>query len=48
LKTNLRDLGVERQRLSDLATQAAEQWTGKFNPREVRQAELLSLYERAF
>ncbi|MBW3596873.1 MAG: iron-containing alcohol dehydrogenase [Planctomycetes bacterium] len=48
LKTNLRDLGVEREKLSDLAAHAAEQWTGRFNPREVGHAELLALYERAF
>jgi alcohol dehydrogenase len=48
LKTNLRDLGVERDKLPELAAHAAEQWTGRFNPRDVSQAELLSLYEKAF
>jgi alcohol dehydrogenase len=48
LKTNLRELGVERDKLTELASHAAEQWTGRFNPREVGSAELLSLYEQAF
>jgi alcohol dehydrogenase len=48
LKTRLADLGVERDKLPDLAAHAAEQWTGRFNPREVGQAELFALYERAF
>jgi alcohol dehydrogenase len=48
LKTSLHALGVEREKLPDLAAHAAEQWTGRFNPREVGQAELLALYERAF
>ncbi len=48
LKTNLAELGVERTKFPDLAVDAAEQWTGRYNPREVGPAELLSLYERAF
>jgi alcohol dehydrogenase len=48
LKTNLRDLGAEREKLPELATHAAEQWTGRFNPRDVGQRELLGLYEKAF
>ncbi len=48
LKTSLDDLGVQRDTLPTLAAHAAEQWTGRFNPREVGQADLLALYERAF
>ncbi len=48
LKTRLAELAVERDKLPTLATHAAEQWTGRFNPREVGPAELLALYERAF
>ena len=42
------DLAPERQRLPELATEAAEQWTAGFNPRTVGEAELLSLYEAAY
>ena len=48
LKTNLTDLGVERSKIPDLAAMAAEQWTGRFNPREVGPVEFAALYERAF
>ena len=44
----LRVLGVERDRLPDLASDAARQWTGTFNPRPVREADLLALYEEAY
>jgi alcohol dehydrogenase class IV len=48
LKTTLAALDVERAKLPALAAHAAEQWTGRYNPREVGQEELLALYERAF
>ena len=48
LKSNLGDCGVEKSELYELASQAAKQWTGTFNPRKVGQEELFSLYERAF
>jgi alcohol dehydrogenase class IV len=47
LATKLADLGVDRAKLSELASAAATQWTGRFNPREVGAAEFLGLYERA-
>jgi alcohol dehydrogenase len=31
-----------------LAEEASQQWTGRFNPRPVGEAELLQLYEAAF
>jgi alcohol dehydrogenase len=47
LATKLTDLGVEAGKLPELATAAATQWTGRFNPRDVGAKELLGLYERA-
>jgi alcohol dehydrogenase len=48
LPATLRDCGVDRDSLSLLAKEAAEQWTGKFNPRPVTESEFLNLYESAF
>lgn len=48
LKTRLSECGVEKERLSQLASDASQQWTGTFNPREVDQSSLLSIYEQAF
>ncbi|HMO15089.1 MAG TPA: iron-containing alcohol dehydrogenase [Pirellulaceae bacterium] len=48
LNTDLRGCGIEREKLVDLSFSAAEQWTGKFNPREVDQPTLLQLYEQAY
>lgn len=48
LATRLRELEVEEDRLSDLATEAAKQWTATFNPRPVQQPELLAIYRQAF
>ncbi len=48
LPARLADCGVSRGILPVLAEEAAEQWTGKFNPRPVAHAELLRLYEAAF
>jgi alcohol dehydrogenase class IV len=39
---------VERVRLPELASEAAKQWTSRFNPRKVEEADLLALYEAAF
>jgi alcohol dehydrogenase len=47
LPQRLSERGVERQRLPQLAADAAKQWTGTFNPRSVGEAELLALYEQA-
>lgn len=44
----LGDLGVERDRLPELAAEAATQWTGTFNPRPAREADFLALYEEAY
>lgn len=48
LAQRLGDFGVERDKLSQMAAEAAKQWTGSFNPRKVGEAELLALYEAAF
>lgn len=48
LPQRLSDCGVERSKLPQLAEEAAKQWTGTFNPRQVGVPELLRLYEEAF
>ena len=48
LETRLEPQGVLQEALPDLAADAAEQWTGKHNPRPVDQDTLLSLYRQAF
>jgi alcohol dehydrogenase len=47
LPRRLRDVGVSEGMLTVLADEAAEQWTGKFNPRAVGFDELLRLYREA-
>lgn len=48
LGTRLSGYGVERALLPVLASEAAGQWTARFNPRAVAEAELLGLYEAAY
>lgn len=48
LPTKLSAVGVSKGILPVLADEAAQQWTGKFNPRPVGDAELLRLYEEAY
>jgi alcohol dehydrogenase len=48
LPSRLSECGVERDKLPELAAEAADQWTGGFNPRRVGAAELLALYQAAF
>jgi alcohol dehydrogenase len=47
LPQRLHECNVENSVLPELAKAAASQWTGKFNPREVTEKELLELYEAA-
>jgi alcohol dehydrogenase len=47
LPTTLSECGVSPGILPVLAEEAGQQWTGKFNPRPVGEAELLQLYEAA-
>ncbi len=48
LPENLRDCSVPRDSLRELAREAESQWTAGFNPRPVRQEDLLELYEAAY
>jgi len=48
LPATLREAGIPEGALGDLARDAAEQWTGTFNPRPVGEAELRRLYEAAY
>jgi len=45
---HLATLGAERDALPALAADAASQWTAGFNPRPVREADLLNLYESCY
>jgi alcohol dehydrogenase len=44
----LKDGGVEEKALPELAAQAAQQWTGTFNPRPFDAAGALEIYKAAF
>ncbi len=48
LPLRLRDCGVLSDDLPLLAQQAAQQWTGTFNPRKLNQEQFIELYEQAF
>ena len=48
LPATLREAGVARAGLDELARLAATQWTAAFNPRPVGEVELRSLYESAY
>jgi alcohol dehydrogenase len=48
LPQTLSSCGITRESLPKLAADAAQQWTGTFNPRQVDANELLRLYEHAF
>jgi alcohol dehydrogenase len=47
LPTGLAQCGVSTGILPVLAEEAAQQWTGRFNPRPANEGDLLSLYEAA-
>lgn len=48
LPVRLRDFNIDKVDLPNLAKEAAAQWTGGFNPRQVGEVELLELYEAAY
>lgn len=48
LKARLSECGVAEERLEQLAAAAAQQWTGKFNPRPFDAVAALELYRCAF
>jgi len=45
---NLRDFDIREEVLPTLAQEAAQQWTGNFNPRPVSESDCLNLYQEAF
>ena len=48
LPATLGELGIPEGELPALAAVAARQWTARFNPRPVAEADLLGLYRRAY
>jgi alcohol dehydrogenase len=48
LRQKLREAGVRSDDLSMLASEAAEQWTGRFNPRPFDIKGALEVYQCAF
>ena len=48
LPVRLREFNIDKVDLPKLAKDAATQWTGSFNPRQVGEVELLELYEAAY
>lgn len=48
LTLRLSDAGVENGALPELAAQAAQQWTGTFNPRRLDAAGAIEIYKAAF
>ncbi len=44
----LRDCGVEQTSIPKMANEAAQQWTGKYNPRPLAVDDFVKLYEMAF
>jgi alcohol dehydrogenase len=45
LRSNLRTLGVRQEELPELAADAAEQWTGTFNPRPFNKEGAIEVYQ---
>jgi alcohol dehydrogenase len=48
LKIRLDQCGVQQDKMPELASAAAKQWTGTFNPRAVDQESLMEIYQNAF
>ena len=48
LSQRLSDADVEAKDLPSLAANAAEQWTGKFNPRPLSHDQFMNIYQQAF
>ena len=48
LPSRLRDVGIPRSDLNNLAVSASEQWTGNFNPVLLTDEVLVQLYEQAY
>jgi alcohol dehydrogenase len=45
LRSSLRETGVQESELSELASEAAEQWTGTFNPRPFDKEGAIEVYQ---
>jgi len=45
LRNNLRSAGVRESELPELAADAAEQWTGTFNPRPLDKQGAIEIYQ---
>src|ERR1044072_3952570 len=45
LRTSLRAAGINHSELPELASEAAEQWTGTFNPRPFDQQGAIEIYQ---
>ena len=48
LPSRLRSLGVPERELTTLAEEAADQWTGRFNPRPFDASGALEVYQWAY
>jgi alcohol dehydrogenase len=48
LPRTLREIGVQRTVLTELAADASSEWTGTFNPRPFDSSSALALYQNAF
>lgn len=48
LNIKLDQCGVHKDKMPELATAAAQQWTGTFNPRAVDQESLMEIYQNAY
>jgi alcohol dehydrogenase len=48
LRADLRGMGIAKTQLAELAAEAAEQWTGTFNPRPFNQEGAMEVYTCAF
>jgi alcohol dehydrogenase len=45
LRASLRETGVQESELTELASEAAEQWTGTFNPRPFNKEGAIEVYQ---
>lgn len=48
LPQNLREFGITPDVFSELAHDAVDQWTGKFNPRTLSESDFVNLYEASY
>jgi alcohol dehydrogenase len=48
LNTDLSEIGIDKNDLPQLAAEAAEQWTGTFNPRPFNKEGAMEVYSCAY